>query len=465
MTKKSQPTNRSRTPSSETFMEFVGSNWAEFEPLELSRWPVADFTRARRDSIAKRFAGKVICFEAGDPRVRSNDTDYRFRPDTNFVYFTGWGSQSIPGSKLVIDARDEAPSATLYLRPTAGKDSDEFFANPAIGEFWVGQRPSLAQIETQLGIATRDIANFEDDSENWGELLDSSNKELIQHASEMRFVKDQFEIEELKKAVAITVKGFAEVARSIPRATRQARGERVVETAFFQVARQQGYDLGYDTIAASGPNACILHWTRNDGEVKSGDLILVDAGAEVDSLYTADVTRTIPISGRFSEEQLFVYNAVLEAADAAFAVVKPGALFRDVHNAAIEVIAKKVSELGLIPISPEDALKPENQHHRRYMVHGTSHHLGLDVHDCAKARREMYQDGVLEEGMVFTIEPGLYFHANDLLVPKEFRGLGVRIEDDVLVTKNGYQNLSAALPRKAAEVEAWFAEALLGGSG
>jgi len=465
MTKKSQPTNRSRTPSSEKFMEFVGSNWGEFDALELTRWPVADFTKARRETIASEFPGKVLIFEASEPRVRSNDSDYRYRPDSAFVYFTGWGSQSVPGSALVIDARGQVPESTLYLRPTAGKNSDEFFANPAIGEFWVGQRPSLGQIETQLGIKTRDIAEFETDAKSWEAILDKDSEDLMQKASEIRFIKDDHEIAELKKAVAVTVSGFAEVARAIPRATRQPRGERVVETAFFSVARQHAYDLGYDTIAASGKNACILHWTRNDGDVKSGDLILVDAGAEVDSLYTADVTRTIPVSGKFSKEQLFVYEAVLEAADAAFAAVKPGALFRDVHNAAIAVIAQKVSELGLIPVTPEEALDPENQHHRRYMVHGTSHHLGLDVHDCAKARREMYQDGVLEPGMVFTIEPGLYFHENDLLVPEAYRGIGVRIEDDVLVTETGYENLSAGLPRTASGIEGWFSQALLGGAG
>jgi Xaa-Pro aminopeptidase len=230
----------------------------------------------------------------------------------------------------------------------------------------------------------------------------------------------------------------------------------VVEGTFFARARLEGYDLGYETIAASGPNACILHWTRNDGEVRTGDLILVDAGVEVDSLYTADITRTLPVNGQFTAEQRFVYSAVLEAADAAFAVAKPGVKFRDVHNAAMEVIAEKVGELGLIPVSAQDALKPENQHHRRFMVHGTSHHLGLDVHDCAQARREMYQDGILKEGMIFTIEPGLYFHKNDLRVSENFRGIGVRIEDDVLVTNDGVENLSAALPRDPDQLEAWL---------
>ncbi|MEL0237056.1 MAG: M24B family metallopeptidase, partial [Aquiluna sp.] len=255
----------------------------------------------------------------------------------------------------------------------------------------------------------------------------------------------------------VTIDGFAEVAKAMPKATKHARGERVVETAFFAKARTEGYDIGYETIAASGPHACILHWTKNDGPVNKGDLILVDAGVELDSLYTADITRTIPTSGKFSKEQRWVYQTVLLAADAAFAVVKPGIRFREIHDAAIAVIAQRVAELGIIPVSAEEALKADNQHHRRYMVHGTSHHLGLDVHDCAKARREHYQDGILEAGMVFTIEPGLYFHQNDLKVPKAYRGIGVRIEDNVLVTAKGCENLSAKLPRTPEAIEAWFA--------
>lgn len=364
-----------------------------------------------------------------------------------------------------MDFTGKKPEETLYLRPSANKDSDEFFANPMIGEFWVGARPTLAQIETQLGIKTKDIAHFEKDAKKFVKPLGLKNPKLAEALSTMRFVKDVYEIEQMREAVNVTIAGFGEVARSLPMATRKPRGERVVETAFFAKARQDGYDLGYETIAASGANACTLHWTKNDGEVKDGDLILVDAGVELDSLYTADVTRTIPVNGKFSKEQKLIYDAVLEAADAAFAVAKPGIRFREIHNAAIEVIARRVSELGFLPVSLEDALKPENQQHRRFMVHGTSHHLGMDVHDCAQAKRELYQDGILEPGMVFTIEPGLYLHQNDLTIPKEFRGIGIRIEDDVLVTKDGVENLSAALPRTTDGIEAWYAQELLGGAG
>jgi len=148
---------------------------------------------------------------------------------------------------------------------------------------------------------------------------------------------------------------------------------------------------------------------------------------------------------------------VLEAADAAFAIVRPGIRFREIHQAAMRVIAERTAEWGFLPVTAEEALQPDAQHHRRYMVHGTSHHLGIDVHDCAAARRELYLDGVLEPGMVFTIEPGLYFQSDDLTVPAEFRGVGVRIEDDIVVTADGAENLSVGIPRTVAEVEAWVA--------
>ncbi len=279
--------------------------------------------------------------------------------------------------------------------------------------------------------------------------------ELARVLSELRLVKDEYEIGEMRGAIDATQRGFTEVLEELPRITAEVRGERVIEGVFATRARLDGNDVGYGSIAAAGPHATILHWTRNDGPVVPGDLVLLDAGVERDSYYTADITRTFPVNGTFSDVQRRVYEAVLEAADAAFAVVRPGAIFREVHAAAMQVIARRTAEWGFLPVSAEESLEPENQFHRRYMVHGTSHHLGLDVHDCAQARKSMYMDGVLEPGMVFTIEPGLYFQPDDLTVPAEFRGIGVRIEDDILVTADGAENLSAGIPRTADEVEAW----------
>lgn len=456
--------NRSFRPNSERFMKFIGDNWAEPDTTLPGIAEVAPFAAARRKIVAEAFAGKLVVIEAGSLKTRSNDTDYIFRAHSAFSHLTGWGSSTVPDSVLVIDARNRTATSTLFFRPTAGRDSEEFFANPTIGEFWVGARPSLAQVGALLHITTRSLAEFDefmqevkdDDIIRLGE--EGSDAKLVEFVSEMRFVKDSYEISEMRKAVAASIKGFEQVAGSLKHAVGHARGERVVETQFYSAARVEGNGLGYETIAASGDHACTLHWVVNDGPVKAGDLLLLDAGVEVDSLYTADVTRTLPVSGKFSEQQRLVYEAVLEAADAVFAVAKPGLKFRELHATAMKVIARKVSEWGFIDISAEESLKQENQLHRRWMVHGTSHHLGLDVHDCAQARRELFQDQELKPGMIFTIEPGLYFQPDDLLVPAEWRGIGVRIEDDVLVTEDGVENLTAALPRKPDEIEAWLAK-------
>ena len=284
---------------------------------------------------------------------------------------------------------------------------------------------------------------------------------LAEALSEMRLLKDEHEVGELRAAVAATAAGFEEIIASFPRAVRHPRGERVLEGAFQARAREEGNGLGYDTIAAAGNHANTLHWIANDGAVRPGDLVLVDAGVEVDSLYTADITRTLPVDGVFTEPQREVYEAVLEACEAALARAgAPGARFRDVHAAAMEVIAQRLDGWGMLPVTAAESLEPEGQYHRRWMVHGTSHHLGLDVHDCAQARRELYLDGELRPGMVFTIEPGLYFREDDLAVPERFRGIGVRIEDDILMTEEGPVRLSEDIPRTIADVESWMARVL-----
>jgi Xaa-Pro aminopeptidase len=199
-----------------------------------------------------------------------------------------------------------------------------------------------------------------------------------------------------------------------------------------------------------------LHWIRNDGDLAEGELLLLDAGIELDSLYTADITRTLPINGTFSDEQRMVYDAVYEAQQAGIAAARPGARFADVHQAAIAVIAQHLDDWGLLPVSVAEALGEDGGQYRRWMVHGTSHHLGIDVHDCAQARLKNYREGVLQPGMIITVEPGLYFKPDDQLVPEPLRGIGVRIEDDILITSDGCENLSGMLPSSSAEVEAWI---------
>ncbi|GAA1851729.1 aminopeptidase P family protein [Myceligenerans crystallogenes] len=484
------------------------------------------FTASRRAALSARLPGARLVIPAGSLRTRSNDTDYRFRPHTAFAHLTGLGTDQEPDAVLVLHPVEEGtgdpdadgtPSnhhAVLYVRPLAPRDNDEFFSDSRYGEFWVGARPTLADVGTLTGIEARHVEELKNalakdvgadgvlllvvtgadeavetlvdairaeagldlaeraeagvteatETEVTAASSDSSDDtvndaSLVEAVSEIRLVKDALEIEHMREAVARTIEGFEAVVRALPQAVAHRRGERVIETTFDAHARLEGNAVGYETIAAAGDHATTLHWIRNDGEVREGDLVLLDGGVEVDALYTADVTRTLPVSGEFSDVQRRIYQAVLDAADAAFEAAVPGARFRDVHAAAMVVIAQRLQEWGLLPdgVTAQVALTPDGQQHRRWMVHGTSHHLGMDVHDCAQARRDLYLDGVLTPGMVFTIEPGLYFKADDLAVPEEYRGIGVRIEDDVLVTESGNENLSAGLPRRPEDVEAWMA--------
>jgi Xaa-Pro aminopeptidase len=487
-------------PSSPAFRAFIASGWGDRPGDPPPRLSSTEHAAGRRAQVSAAFPGERLVVPAGVLRRRSNDTDYRFRPHSAFAHLTGLGTDREPDAVLVLEPRREQDpdgpdgpghTAVLYFRPRAERDSKEFYADPRYGELWVGVRASLEEIAAETGLECRHLdeladAVTKDVGEGEGavtvrlvreadahvdELVDeartnagvtaddatAADAELARILSELRLVKDAWEIGQLRLAVEATARGFADIVRALPAAVAAARGERVVETAFESRARREGNGVGYDTIAASGPHACTLHWIRNDGAVHDGDLVLVDAGVEVDSLYTADVTRTLPVSGTFTEPQLRVYQAVLDAADAAFEAARPGTKFRDVHNAAMAVIAARLHEWGLLPGSVEESLDPEGQFHRRWMVHGTSHHLGIDVHDCAQARREMYLEAELEPGMVFTVEPGLYFRTDDLLAPPELRGIGVRIEDDVVVTEDGCENLSAMLPRQPVEIEAWMA--------
>lgn len=465
--------NRSTTPHSDKFLGYIMSGWAEGDDTVPAQRESAAFAADRRAQIGAQFLGKRLVIAAGAMKQRSNDTFYPFRAHSAFSHLTGWGSDSEPGAVLVLDPVEEARgsaethSATLYFRERAGRDSEEFFANPEIGEFWIGPRPSLAQVAADLGIHTAPLEAFEAQDAD----LTLEHEDFARAVSELRLVKDAYELAEMQAAVDATARGFDDVLTELGRAVQETRGERIVEGVFNLRARLDGNTVGYDTIAAAGAHACTLHWIENSGQVREGDLMLLDAGVELDSLYTADITRTIPISGTFSPVQRRVYEAVLEAADAARAIVRPGIRFGDVHDEAMKVIERKTREWGLLPAAKggegvgEDGggdgngagvgVGDDTPYHRRYMVHGTSHHLGLDVHDCAQARREMYLDGKIETGMVFTIEPGLYFQPDDLTVPEEYRGIGVRIEDDIVVTEDGCVNLSAEIPRSADAVEAW----------
>ncbi len=470
----SQSDHRTR-PTSQAFRDFIGQGWATKSTSAGEPCAAASWAQARRAAISAAFPGERLVIPAGGLKVRSNDCDFRFRPHSAFAHLTGLGTDREPDSVLVLEPAKAGHTAILFFRPPAERTSEEFYSDTRYGELWVGPRESLAEISAELDLEARDLRELPefleastptriipgaDPSIVLPHPQDSANEELARVLSELRLTKDAWEIEQLKRACAATADGFERIVRALPEAVATGRGERWIEGQFELVARHQGNGVGYDTIAASGPHACTLHWIRNDGPVRPGDLLLVDAGVEMNSLYTADITRTLPVSGSFSTAQRRVYRAVFAAQEAGMAAVRPGNKFRDVHQAAITVIAEYLFDWGLLPqgIDVAATLDPQGGYHRRWMVHGTSHHLGLDVHDCAQARREQYLDAELRPGMVLTVEPGLYFREDDQLVPPELRGIGVRIEDDVVVTDTGMENLSADLPRTDHELEAWMAQ-------
>jgi Xaa-Pro aminopeptidase len=437
--------------------------WAPPEPFEPAPLAPPELCAARRERLAALLSGARIVVPAGGAPRRGNGQEHRFRPESDYVYLTGEGSA---GGVLVLEPDGEA---TLFLRPPSGRETDEFFRDYHHGELWVGRRPALEEVGELLGLRCRALADLGDalagatDVRVWRGAdpeVDAlvppvddpyPDGELKAVLSELRLVKDEWEVAQIEEAVAATIRGFEDVVRTIPGALADG-GERELEAAFTRRARLDGNDAAFNPIVAGGAHATILHWTRNDAPLRAGELVLVDAGVESRTLYAGDLTRTLPLGAPLTDLQRRLLDLVADAQQASFAAIAPGRPFREFRRASDEVLARGLEELGVLGAATGD-----DGFYRRYTLCGPGHMLGLDVHDCAAARAGAYLDGELEAGMVLTVEPGLYFQADDLTLPEELRGIGVRIEDDVVVTDGGCRNLSAALPRRPDEVERWVA--------
>ena len=447
-------------------LEFMATGWAPREDAVPAEHPAAPYRAVRRAALAHRFQGERLVIPTGGYKTRSNDTEYRFRPATEFAYLVG---SHEPDAVLVV----ENGRSVLYQAPVMDRTTPAFFTDRVYGELWVGPRPSLEATSALLGVETRPLEELDKLSgparvvrghdprvEALFETDEEADAELTTFLSEQRLAKDAHEVAQLQDAVDATIRGFEDVVRQLDRA--KETSERWIEGVFNLRARVDGNDVGYSSICAGGAHACTLHWTDNDGPVRDGELVLLDMGVENPELYTADVTRTLPVSGTFTPRQRQVYDLVFRAQEAGIAACRAGADFLEPHRAAMVVLAHGLVELGVLE-DAEAALAEDAQLYRRYTLHGVSHMLGIDVHDCAHARSEVYRKGPLQPGYVLTVEPGLYFQPDDLTVPEDLRGLGVRIEDDILVTDGEPVNLSAALPREADAVEAWMRDLVGGG--
>lgn len=429
--------------------------------------------RTRRQKLLKEMGEKSVAVVCTSPvRNRNNDVDFKFRPDSNFYYLTGFAE----------------PEAVAVLRPDHPEEAYVLFVLPKDPEkeVWTGRRAGLEGAKDHFGAdATYSIEEidqrlpkylenverlyyrmgkhegFDAKMLAWIERLRgqvragiTAPSQILDPASlvhEHRLFKGKEEVATLARAGDTTLRAHLEAMR----VARPGAFEYQVEAAVDYVFRAHGgIGPGYPSIVASGPNATTLHYITNDRRLEDGDLMLLDAGCEVD-FYTADVTRTFPVSGRFTEAQRAVYEAVLESQLAGIEKVRPGVRFQDVHDEATAVLVSNLVKLGILQGDVQDLIAKGA--HRRYFMHRTSHWLGMDVHDCGN----YYVDGasrILEPGMVLTVEPGLYFQSDDTTVEPRWRGIGVRIEDDVLVSdaKNGSPGrrvLTEAIPKGAAEVE------------
>ena len=450
--------------------EFMNSGWADTERTDAALTDVAAWAAKRRDRLSQAFPGERLVIPSGTYKVRSNDTDYAFRPHTDYVWLVG--DQTSDAVLVLEPDGTSGHDAVLYFRPRASRsEGEEFWRDRMYGELWAGRRPSLTETAKEYGIETRHLDGLADalksdvptrvrrgEDATLGRLVSAADadrdEELARTLSELRLVKDAYELDQLREACAITHRGFSDVLADMDSVRRY--GERWIEGTFWRRARAEGNDVGYTSIAAAGPHATTLHWIENDGTVDDGNLMLLDMGVENRRLYTADVTRTFPINGEFTPRQRELYQLVLDAQTAGIAALRPGAEFLSAHRSAMEVIVRGLEAMELLPVSAEEALDPDSRIYTRYTLHSTSHMLGLDVHDCASASADIYPKGTVDTGYVLTVEPGLYFQAEDLTVPEDLRGIGIRIEDDILVTQDGTENLSGSMPREAAEVEAWM---------
>lgn len=454
------------------FTEYMKQGWGAPDrtpPVVAGAAAAAADHRAR---ASESFRGQALVIGAGNAPVRANDTYYDFRPDSDFYWLTG---AAIEGAVLVMTPSGASHDATLYIPAPFYADTPGFFTNAAHGEMWVGSAPDFSDWAGALSLPVKPLGELDagisaaqragsgilaagavpaDVSSRHGI---SADGELGRVLSTLRMVKDDWEIAQLREAVNHTIDGFAAVVGEVPAAI-AGRGERWLQGTFDRHARSYGNGVGYATIVGSGKHAPTLHWVRCDGPVLEDKVLLLDMGVETNSFYTADVTRTFPGSGTFSPIQRQVHDLVEKSHRAGLAQVGPGKYFADFHQACMEVIANGLNDWGLLPVSVDEALSPKGQHHRRYLVCGVGHHLGLDVHDCAQSSYESYQGAPMVPGMVLTVEPGLYFHEHDLTVPPELRGIGVRLEDDIVVTATGSDVISDALPLDASGIEAWMSK-------
>ena len=432
--------------------------------------PATVYARRRRQLMRMAGNDAIVVIPSAPERIRSRDTHYAYRQDSDLWYLSGFDEPEavlvlIPGRKhgeVLLFCRERDPEREGWDGPRAGPEGaverygmDDAYPIDDLDEILPGLLEGRSRVYYHFGRDT----DFDLKLIGWLNRVRAQVRlgaqppheflELGHLLDEMRLFKDRDELKLMQRAADISV----EAHRAAMRAARPGVTEYQLQAELEAVFRRHDAEPAYSSIIGAGANACILHYRANKAVAKDGDLVLIDAGAEFRG-YAADITRTFPVNGRFTAPQRALHDLVGAAQRAALAQARPGVPYEAGHHAAVETLTEGLLKLGLLKGTLEKNIA--DGHYKRYYRHKTGHWLGLDVHDVGEYRLDG-ESRLLEPGMVFTIEPGLYIPHDDRTVHEKWRGIGIRTEDDVLVTKDGHRVLTDALARSADEIEAWMA--------
>ena len=432
--------------------------------------PAAEYARRRRQLMRMAGEDAILVLPAAPVRVRSHDTHYPYRQDSDFWYLCGFPEPDavlvlVPGRKhgeTLLFCRERDPEREAWDGPRFGQDGavesfgmDDAYPIEDLDEILPGLLEGRSRVYYHFG---RD-AEFDLKLIGWVNRVRAQVRhgaqppheflELGHLLHEQRLFKSRDEIRLMEKAAAISVRAH----QAAMRAARPGIHEYELQAEVERVFRAADACPAYASIVGAGANGCVLHYVANTGKARDGDLVLIDAGAEYRN-YAAEITRTFPVNGRYTREQRALHDLVGAAQAAALACARPGVAFAALHETVVEVLSEGLLRLGLLKGSLEKCIAGE--HYRQFYRHKSGHWLGLDVHDVGDYRIDG-QSRLLEPGMVLTIEPGLYVGADDTTVAAKWRGIGIRTEDDVLVTADGHRVLTEGLARSAEEIEAFMA--------
>lgn len=442
----------------------------------MTRIPRSEYARRRKALMAEMEPNSIAILPAAPMYIRNRDVEHIYRQDSDFQYLSGFPEPEavialIPGrehGEYVLFCRERDPARELWDGLRAGQDGAiaEYGADDA---FPVGDiddiLPGLIEGRSRVYYAIGSNQEFDHRLMEWINTIRSKARQGAQPPNEfvaldhllhdLRLYKSANEVKVMKHAAEISARAHIRAMQ----ASRAGLYEYHLEAELDYEFRKAGSKMpAYGSIIAAGKNACILHYRENDAVLRDGDLVLIDAGCEIDC-YASDITRTFPVNGRFSPEQKSIYELVLKANEEAFSHIAPGKHWNEAHEATVQVITTGLVELGLLQGDVQELIAAEA--YKPFYMHRAGHWLGMDVHDVGD-----YKVGgewrVLEPGMSMTVEPGIYIAADNQDVPKKWRGIGVRIEDDVVVTKTGCEILTGGVPKSVEEIEALMAAAAEG---